>query len=164
MGSSGDKEFFEQTSDQILANWEQYSGTRLTSSGALLVNKETTEEPECEEDPSETGLGVQGEQEIPTLEEGDDLWIEQLCTVGKYEEEDDKMCLEDDRKDLEDEIEEEDDLWVSQLYTDVDYSLLDTPTSLTSQRVVEEGSSCRVPYIPRGDDSCIPTRANKELE
>ena len=73
LGSSGDKDFFEQTSDQIMANWEQYSGTRLTSSGALLVNKETTEEPECEEDPSETGLGAKREQVCETVATGEQI-------------------------------------------------------------------------------------------
>ena len=62
----------------------------------------------------------------------DDLWMEQLCTVEKYEE-DNKKDMEDN---MEDDLGEEDDLWVSQLYTDVDYSLLDTPTNLNGRRLV----------------------------
>ena len=70
--------------------------------------------------------------------------MEQLCTRGMYDEEeddreyleDDRKCKEDDKTVREDDIDEEDDLWVSQLYTDVDYSLLDTPTNLSSKRVV----------------------------
>ena len=37
-------------------------------------------------------------EDIPTIEEEDDLWMEQLCTLGKYEE-DDKNEKEDDMED-----------------------------------------------------------------
>ena len=126
-GSSGDRDFFEGTSDQILVNWEMYSGSRVTGPRTRLEqpDKETTGEPLSQEDPTVTGLGyketteepllqeVSTVEDIPTLEKEDDLRMEQLCTVGKYE--------EDDKKDMEDDLGVEDDLWVSQLYTDVDY-------------------------------------------
>ena len=145
-GSSGDRDFFEGTSDQILVNWEMYSGSRVTGPRTRLEqpDKETTGEPLCQEDPAVTGLGykettdesllqeVSTVEDIPTIEEEDDLWREQLVKLGKYRE-DDKNKREDGR---EDDLGEEDDLWVSQLYTDVDYSLLDTPTNLNGRRLV----------------------------
>ena len=145
-GSSGDRVFFEETSDQVLATWEEYTISGVTSPRTRPDQsmKETTVEQDIREDPTETGLGAKGTQdeslvrEVSTLEDDpmmkdeDDRWMEEIITVGKYKE-DDRKEIEDDQ---EDDLGEEDDLWVSQLYTDVDYSLLDTPTNLNGRTVV----------------------------
>ena len=128
-GSSGDREFFEKTSDQVLATWEEYTDPKVTSPRTRLdqSKKETTGEQYSREDPTETGLGCKGTQEesllrevstledYPTMIDEDDLWMEELVTVGKYK--------EDDRKEEEDDLGEEDDQWVSHLNTDVDCGL-----------------------------------------
>ena len=43
-GSSGDREFFEKTSDQVLATWEEYTDSKVTSPRTRLdqSKKETT--------------------------------------------------------------------------------------------------------------------------
>ena len=112
-GSSGDRDFFEKTSDQVLNTWEEYTDARVTSPRTRLdqSKKETTGEQYSQEDPTETGLGSKGTQEeslvrevstledYPTMIDEDDLWMEELVTVGKYKEDDRKKEEEDDQED-----------------------------------------------------------------
>ena len=140
-GSSGDREFFEETSDQVLATWEEYTVSGVTSLRTRPDQsmKETTGEQDSQEDPTETGPGIKGTQDEslvrevstleddPTMKDEDDQWMEELITVEKYKE-DDRKEKEDDQ---EDDLGEEDDLWVSQMWTIV--SLTRLPTSVVGQ-------------------------------
>ena len=69
-------------------------------------------------------------EDSPKIHEEDDWWVEHLYIEKKDD------IKEDNLEEKEDDLGIEDDLWVSLLYTDVDYSLLDTPTSLNGGRAV----------------------------
>ena len=102
LGSSGDQDFFEKTSDNILANWEEYSGPKVTGHGAQVEQKGMKTREQSVEQPD-----MKGTEELllkedltvednPTLEEEDDWWMEQLYTERKDDLKEDNLGAEDD--------------------------------------------------------------------